>query len=640
MRAYTFDIEGDNLGRIRLKKGVLEPRFTKVHLLSMQDMATKEVFTYRQNDEEDTIQEGWDRLCEADVVIGHNVFDYDLPVMRELYGGEVKGRVVDTLVCARVLWPDPQNHPHGGNNLYRLSVASGSKNVKIGYEGGFDEWSQEMEDYCVGDVKATRDVYRWMLPMLRPYATALRLEHRVAEIIADQCCRGVCIDMDLARTFLRELDSIVAGIGDSLDTLFPPITATVELPKKCWWQDPTSGELYATKKEAPRDVVKRLVQGPKRTKEVTTFFNPGSREMVAQRLGDKYGWLPGITDKGNVSVTEQSLLATDYPEAHAVAKYNMARKRMTQLTDWLTRAEQAPLNDQLGVLYPSINPHATPTARMSHSQPNQTACPRVLSNDDGPILGYLGRWGYEMRSMWKPRPGMVMIGGDASGIDLRAMASYLSRWDDGLYIEHILSGDIHTINQKAGGLDTRPQGKETSYAFFYGSGNETLGDTIMHHSSLSPEQRKQYAGKKMSDIGAKYKRTFKLKTKGFSQFLNWCKAVARSKGFMRLPDGRRGPVRKEYAALNTLVQGTAGIVMKLALVLLHDALIESGLVKNVDFAFLLNAHDEMQLEGRPEHAEFIGRTLVWAIEEAGKRLKLKCPMTGEYKVGSSWADTH
>jgi len=639
--AYVFDIEGDNLRHIRVKNGEVLPRVSRVHLLCMQDMATGEVFTYRQNKEMNNIAEGWARLCKADVVIGHNIIDYDIPVMREFYGGDVTGKVVDTLVCARMLWPDPTNHPYSGNGLLSLSKACGSKNVKMGYDGGFDEWSQAMEDYCVGDVRANRDVYRWMLPKLRPFASALRLEHRVADIISDQCTRGVCIDMPRAREFLQYLDVQVAKIGDELDVMFPPITTTVELPKKCWWLDPEEDKLYATKKEAVKDVAARLVTGPKRTKEVVTYFNPGSGKMVAERLFEKYGWRPGVTKEGNVSVTEKSLLSSGYPEAHAVARYKMAKKRSSQLSDWLLRAEQDPLPDGVhGVLYPHINPHATPTGRMSHSQPNQTACPRVLSDDGGPIKGYMGRWGYEMRSMWRPRPGMVMVGGDASGSDLRSLACYLAKWDGGAYIRNILEGDIHSTNRIAGELDTRPQSKEVSFAFFYGSGNEKLGDTIIHHSSLTPEMRKKYEGVVMADVGAKYKSAFKRKTKGLTQLLDWCKSQALQFGYMKLPDGRHAPVRKTYAALNTLVQGTAGIVMKLALVLLHDDLIRRGLKKNVDFAFLLNAHDEMQLETKPQIAELVGKQLVASILDAGVRLGLKCPMDGEYKIGSSWAETH
>jgi len=242
--------------------------------------------------------------------------------------------------------------------------------------------------------------------------------------------------------------------------------------------------------------------------------------------------------------------------------------------------------------------------------------------------------------MWRPRPGMVMVGGDASGSDLRSLACYLAKWDGGAYIRNILEGDIHSTNRIAGELDTRPQSKEVSFAFFYGSGNEKLGDTIIHHSSLTPEMRKKYEGVVMADVGAKYKSAFKRKTKGLTQLLDWCKSQALQFGYMKLPDGRHAPVRKTYAALNTLVQGTAGIVMKLALVLLHDDLIRRGLKKNVDFAFLLNAHDEMQLETKPQIAELVGKQLVASILDAGVRLGLKCPMDGEYKIGSSWAETH
>lgn len=60
----------------------------------------------------------------------------------------------------------------------------------------------------------------------------------------------------------------------------------------------------------------------------------------------------------------------------------------------------------------------------------------------------------------------------------------------------------------------------------------------------------------------------------------------------------------------------------------------------LDYRFVGNIHDEMQTEVRKEHAEKFGKLAVYAIEKAGQDLGLRCPVTGEYKIGSSWAETH
>jgi len=53
-----------------------------------------------------------------------------------------------------------------------------------------------------------------------------------------------------------------------------------------------------------------------------------------------------------------------------------------------------------------------------------------------------------------------------------------------------------------------------------------------------------------------------------------------------------------------------------------------------------NVHDEWQLETTPEDAETVGHLAVQSIRQAGIRLRLRCPLDGEFKVGTNWAATH
>jgi len=51
--------------------------------------------------------------------------------------------------------------------------------------------------------------------------------------------------------------------------------------------------------------------------------------------------------------------------------------------------------------------------------------------------------GPEYRKLFLPSPGMVMVGADLSGIELRMLGHYLARYDGGEYIDELLNGDIH-----------------------------------------------------------------------------------------------------------------------------------------------------------------------------------------------------
>ncbi len=101
-------------------------------------------------------------------------------------------------------------------------------------------------------------------------------------------------------------------------------------------------------------------------------------------------------------------------------------------------------------------------------------------------------------------------------------------------------------------------------------------------------------------------------------------------------DGRKLHIRSAHAALNTLLQGAGAIVMKKALVLLDTELRRYKL----DARFVVNVHDEFQLEVKEEHAQKVGELAVDSIRKAGVALQMRCPLDGEYKIGDNWCQTH
>jgi DNA polymerase I len=80
--------------------------------------------------------------------------------------------------------------------------------------------------------------------------------------------------------------------------------------------------------------------------------------------------------------------------------------------------------------------------------------------------------------------------------------------------------------------------------------------------------------------------------------------------------------------------------MKLALILLYDALIDEGFVWGRDFAFLANIHDEFQISARPEVSQRIAEMAEQSINDAGTRLNMRIPLRGSAAIGSNWKETH
>jgi DNA polymerase I-like protein with 3'-5' exonuclease and polymerase domains len=108
------------------------------------------------------------------------------------------------------------------------------------------------------------------------------------------------------------------------------------------------------------------------------------------------------------------------------------------------------------------------------------------------------------------------------------------------------------------------------------------------------------------------------------------------KGWLPGLDGRKLLVRAEHSALNTLLQGAGAIVMKQAVVILNKELKK----QKIDYKFVVNCHDEWQIEVEESRADEVGLMGRLAIKSAGVQLNMRCPLDGEYKVGNSWKETH
>ena len=76
--------------------------------------------------------------------------------------------------------------------------------------------------------------------------------------------------------------------------------------------------------------------------------------------------------------------------------------------------------------------------------------------------------------------------------------------------------------------------------------------------------------------------------------------------------------------------------MKKAVVILFKDLTK----RRIPFKLVANVHDEWQIEVPEQYADEVGKSGVKAIELAGVEFKMNCPLTGEYKVGNNWKETH
>ena len=575
----------------------------QVHCMSVIDLDMPEdvlMFSHKN------LVAGVEMLMAAEELIGHNIIKFDIPAIKKVYPWfDFKGKLTDTLVLSRVIWPDIRDRDMilrrrdpefpskflGSHNLgswgYRLGVA------KSDYEGTWEEWNQEMHDYCEQDARVTLALYNKILDKnLHP--KAWWLEHEVAKILQEQEQYGIKFDVDAATDLYGRLCGRRDELSRDLAGLFPDWEVRTPFVPK------SNNKKLGYEKGVPTEKVK-IVQ-----------FNPNSRDHIANRLVEKYGWEPReFTPEGKPRVDELVLGKLDYPEAQLLAESFMLTKRIGQLAE----GENAWLKlERDGVIHGSVNTNGAVTGRMTHAYPNMAQVPSTRA-----------LYGAECRSLFVARRGHLLVGCDADALELRCLASYMALFDDGEYVDVVLNGeksagtDTHSRNAKVLGC-SRDDAKTWFYAFIYGAGNKKLGQILG----------------KGAKAGAESKKAFFEALPALDKLISVVVSTAKDRGHLIGLDGRPLYLRSYHAALNTLLQSAGAVIMKQALVILHGDIKQYELPAH----FVANVHDEWQIEVKEGSEHELGRRAVDAIRAAGDQLALRCPMDAQYCVGKNWAETH
>ena len=214
-----------------------------------------------------------------------------------------------------------------------------------------------------------------------------------------------------------------------------------------------------------------------------------------------------------------------------------------------------------------------------------------------------------------------MVGGDLSGIELRMLAHYLARYDEGRYANILVTGDIHQTNADKIGI-TRSQVKTVTYAFLYGAGDAKIGHS--YDKQLSNEQ----AAKKGKEIRAAYVEAIP----GLAELLEGVRKAS-ERGYVRGLDDRHILVDKGHKSLNYLLQGSSAILAKRWMVLANEHLPETAR----QLAFI---HDELQFEVEEKDIKDLKFLLELTAAQAGEFYNMRCPVAAESKEGKTWADVH
>ena len=164
-----FDLETDGLLR----------DVSTIHCLAIHDIDTNETYRYNNQGNQEPVIRGIQHLSDADSIIGHNIINYDCSVLHKLYPWfSEPGCVIDTLLLSRLYhsdmmkldkkhrWKNMPLQMYGRHSLesygYRLNEFKG----EFGKTSDWKNWSEEMENYCVQDVKVTTKLWDHFQPYL------------------------------------------------------------------------------------------------------------------------------------------------------------------------------------------------------------------------------------------------------------------------------------------------------------------------------------------------------------------------------------------------------------------------------------------------------------------------------------------
>jgi len=345
-------------------------------------------------------------------------------------------------------------------------------------------------------------------------------------------------------------------------------------------------------------------------------FNINSTKQLGQLLFEKLGLPPIKKTKTGYSTNADVLekLKDKHPIIPAIMDYRMLTKLKSTYADGL----MAVIGSD-GRIRTTFQNLVTATGRLSSTEPN-------LQNI--PVRTDLGA---EIRKMFIPKPGCVLVDADYSQIELRVLAHIAG--DETMRDAFISGQDVHTVTaSQVFGVEMdqvtplqRRHAKAVNFGIVYGISEFSLAEDI----GVSRWEAKEYIDNYLANYH------------GVREYMKNVVADAREKGFTETLYGRRRWIPElkssnfnirsgaERIALNTPIQGTAADLIKLAMIRVDTALAKEF----PEAKLLLQVHDELIVECPEEIASQVASLV---SREMAAVASLAVPLQAEAKWGKSW----
>jgi DNA polymerase I len=513
--------------------------------------------------------------------VGQNL-KYDITVLAGA-GIELRGELFDTMIAASLL--NPERRGVGMDDLARdlLGITTTPISTLIGKGKGqrsmLDVPIEELTAYAAEDADVTWRLFERLEGEIEAAGSALAglfrdVEMPLVRVLASMERAGVTIDVDLLRAYREQL---VARIDD--------LRARIEDAAGCAFN----------------------VDSPKQLAEV--LFTHLALPVVKKT---KTGF---STD---AEVLETLAGSTQHPLPVLLLEYRELTKLLGTYVDPLPTF----VSPRTGRLHASFNQTGAATGRLSSSDPN-------IQNI--PIRTDAGR---EIRRAFVARDDAhLLLAADYSQIELRFLAHFsedeelVRAFREGLDIHTYVASQIFETPLAEVQDDQRRLAKTVNFGIVYGQTAYGLARTLR----IPPSDAQAFI------------EAYKARYVGLDRFLRACVEEAKTHGSVATILGRRRPIPQvhsrnfneralgERLAINTVIQGSAADLIKLAMVNLHARLEREA----PEARMLIQVHDELVLETPRADAE---RVKDLTLEEMAGAMTLRVPLRVDAVLGSTWLE--
>ncbi len=349
-------------------------------------------------------------------------------------------------------------------------------------------------------------------------------------------------------------------------------------------------------------------------------FNIASPLQLRGILFEEMG-LPVITRTKTGPSTSEEVLSQLAGMGHELPALVLEYRHVAKLKNTYLDALPALVHPETGRIHATFSQTTTATGRLSSRDPN-------LQNI--PIRTARGR---PVRAAFVPERGWSMLAADYSQVELRMLAHYSGderlreAFHEGRDIHRVVAADVNGVEEEEVTDEMRSAAKAVNFGIIYGQ----TAHGLSQQTGMTRPQAQLFIDSYFEQFP------------GVLRFIEATREQAHADGFVRTRLGRRrlipdlasrNKTRRQAAermAVNTVIQGSAADLIKLAMIRLDRRLGEEGLAARM----LLQIHDELLFECPPEETDRL-RALV--VTEMASAMDLDVPLVVDAGVGANWLE--